>query len=164
MFLSKTQTNLKKGLQAGYSLIEILVVLGLIGIALAIMFAAFGGAKDTVVVRQYTQEITSIRNAAVGWKGASRDYAGLTMTELTTNGALDSDWDDGTGVNPNGGDYLIGPSSDATAFTLKVSNMPIQVCGAVARVFKDQADPDIPVASCLADSESTRLLILRLRY
>jgi prepilin-type N-terminal cleavage/methylation domain-containing protein len=59
MFLSKTQTNLKKGLQAGYSLIEILVVLGLIGIALAIMFAAFGGAKDTVVVRQYTQEITS---------------------------------------------------------------------------------------------------------
>ena len=164
MFLSKTQTNLKKGLQAGYSLIEILVVLGLIGIALAIMFAAFGGAKDTVVVRQYTQEITSIRNAAVGWKGASRDYTDLTMTDLTTNGALDSDWGDGTGVNPNGGNYLIGPSSDATAFVLKVSNMPNQVCGAVARVFKDQADPDIPVASCLVDSENTRLLILRLRY
>jgi hypothetical protein len=128
------------------------------------MFAAFGGAKDTVVVRQYTQEITSIRNAAVGWKGASRDYIGLTMTELTTNGALDSDWGDGTGENPNGGNYFIGPSSDATVFMLKVSNMPIQVCGAVARVFKDQADPDIPEASCLPDSKSTRLLILRLRY
>jgi len=164
MFLSKTQTNLKKGLQAGYSLIEILVVLGLIGIALAIMFAAFGGAKDTVVVRQYTQEITSIRNAAVGWKGASRDYEGLTMTQLTSAGALNSAWGDGTGVNPNCGNYITEPwATDVTAFVLRVSNMPIQVCGAVARVFKDQVDPDIEAPECQGAGK-TRMLKLRLRY
>jgi len=149
MFLSKTQTNLKKGLQAGYSLIEILVVLGLIGIALAIMFAAFGGAKDTVVVRQYTQEITSMRNAAVGWKGAAPQYTGLTMTELTTNGTLDAAWGAGVNVNPNGGNYTIVPLvADATAFVLTATDMPVQVCGAVSRVFNNQTDPDLAAPAC----------------
>ncbi|MDB4002312.1 prepilin-type N-terminal cleavage/methylation domain-containing protein [Oceanospirillaceae bacterium] len=142
MFLSKTQTNLKKGLQAGYSLIEILVVLGLIGLSLAIMFAAFGGAKDTVVVRQYTQEITSIRNAAVGWRGASPLYEGISMVKLTTESTLDKEWgitsqNAGKGVNPNGGDYSIAVGSPKTQYEVTVTGMPTQICGAVKRVFTD---------------------------
>ena len=51
-------------------------------------------------------------------------------------------------------------AADATAFVLTATGMPVQVCGAVARVFNNQTDPDLAAPAC-AGTPATLTLQLR---
>ena len=114
----------------GFTLIEILVVLAIIAIIAAVAVRKATRAETATSSQRLTDEISMIATQARVWKGTRTAYTGISVTSLTAMDYLDSEWGDGTGAHPSGGNYSLAASGGGTQFTVTATSLTTQLCGA----------------------------------
>jgi len=110
---------------AGFSLLELLIVLGALGVLLTVVTAAVG-VLETGRIETIVQDVGTLRQAAARWIERGRlDYTRITVGALTAEGELPTSWRAST---PYGGAYTVAPAaSDATHLTVTVSGLSASV-------------------------------------
>tara|TARA_B100000700_G_scaffold328324_1_gene445789 strand:- start:237 stop:680 length:444 start_codon:yes stop_codon:yes gene_type:complete len=136
----------------GFTFIEVLAVLSIIAIAslgtLVLRDWAVGNAR----VSEAKNLITTLQAGAQMWKPASGEFTGISMIELSNIGAVPSDWADGVGKNPWGGDIMIGPDTvDASKYIIRLTNVGSAEEG--QRLVRDYTD--ISALTSYADGDFT---------
>lgn len=89
----------------GYSIVELLVVLGIVAAALIFVANMAGGAASGQQVEQAFSEQQMVKNAAHNWRRAPANagsYTGITMSALSTNGYNVEPFTNGTNQNAYG--------------------------------------------------------------
>lgn len=113
--------------QKGFTLIEILVVLGVIAVIGVVVAQNIGGKLDESNVNNLSNEMTEINGAMVKCGAIYRnDYTACTFAELIRLNLLTvAQWGDGTGETPWGGDYtaaVVGGNS--ARYTIAATGIP----------------------------------------
>jgi len=95
----------KKG---GFTLVELLAVIGVVGVILAVVLVGSSSARNTAKISTTAQQIQLIYGACQSWLGNGRtNYSGISLSTLQDAGYLPS-----TLNNPFGGTYSV--SANAT--------------------------------------------------
>lgn len=126
-FLS-SRNKMKKS--KGFTIIELLIVVGIVGIFAGLVYLRSTNAGDAARAQQIQDDINQIMGAAKNWKGIRVNYAGITFAQLTGQTFLRADWGNGVGVNPEGGNYTVAAAGQTLVVT--ATGLQAEVCGAVA--------------------------------
>ena len=115
--------------QKGFALLEVLVAVGVIGL-LALGVYQLANRTDSAQLTQRTvADVGTIAAQSRAWKGINPDYAGVSIQVLTGMGLLDTNWGDGVGINPFGGDYLVVANATNTSrIDISVTGMEDDEC------------------------------------
>lgn len=124
----------------GFSLIELASVLAVIAI-LIVAVASGSGMRETARVQSAAESIRTLRGAAENYIASGNlTYTGMDIAALKSSSFLPSGFT-GTGTNPFGGDYSIGPNAtDATKFDVSLTAVTSSVDTKLTSLFNSQAD------------------------
>lgn len=103
---------MKNSKSSGFTLIEIMVVIVILGVLAAVLWPKLSRGDDAKNAKIIVDDIAEINAAAKSWKGASNNYAGISITVLTAAEVLEPAWGNGAGANPVGGNYTAAPSGN----------------------------------------------------
>lgn len=115
--------------QAGFTLIEIMFAVALVGIFAAVIITKISSADDTSKAQMIQDDVNQIIGAAKQWKGIKVSYAGITFAQLTGSHLLREDWANGAGINPVNGNYTI--ASNGQTVTVTATSLTDPLCQAI---------------------------------
>ncbi|WP_404402220.1 prepilin-type N-terminal cleavage/methylation domain-containing protein [Idiomarina seosinensis] len=108
----------------GFTFIEVLAVLSIIAIATLGTLVLRDWAVSNARVSEAKTMITTLQSGAQMWRPNTGIYTGISITELSSVGAVPATWADGVGKNPWGGDVMIGPdTTDPTKYIIRLTNV-----------------------------------------
>ncbi|RUO77167.1 type II secretion system protein [Idiomarina seosinensis] len=111
-------------LTKGFTFIEVLAVLSIIAIATLGTLVLRDWAVSNARVSEAKSMITTLQSGAQMWRPNTGIYTGISITELTTIGAVPETWGDGVEKNPWGGDVSVAPDvGDLTRYTVTLSGV-----------------------------------------
>ena len=107
----------------GFTLVEMLAVMGVIGVLLAVVLIASRGARQASKISTTAQQVQFIYSACQSWLGNGRtDYSGISLEVLQRAGYLPNNL-----RNPFGGTYSVSANAtDNTRVDIVVTNIPDQ--------------------------------------
>ena len=143
----------KKAHQQGFSIIELTVVLAVAGMLIVGALVAGNTVMSNMKSNRYVQDISLIVTAARAWKGMGTSYTDLSVAELTGMERLPTAWGTGENQNPDGGNYVLTPGTEATAgqFTITTTLTSTATCNNVNKQLEDQAES---VVDCVEGDSS----------
>ena len=130
----KLKNQKGKTAQQGIGILELLLVLALIGLALAFVFSNAQKATGKSYDQQILNDVLLIKSEAMAWRGPRPVFTGVSITALTSVGLLNTTWGAGTAINPVGGDYTLAVSgADAAAMRITATDLAAPQCAGLAR-------------------------------
>ena len=114
---------MRKKKRNGFTLIEIMIVIGIMGLILAILLPAIG-TKKSAGIQATAQSVIALYTAANAWlsNNGAQNYTGLDIDELITDKLVPGGFD---GTNIFGGDFTVDPAAaDATTLVITITSVP----------------------------------------
>lgn len=143
----KTQQKLSR--QSGFTLIELFVVLAVIFVGVTIVVGNTKPAQADSKEQQYISGFTSIISKARSKaKGMPDGYASITIEDLVDEEYLPQSFGDGSGTNPDGGDWDLS-SSTVNQLIVRATGSQSAICERVAALYAQET-----TASCSSDTIS----------
>jgi len=137
-------------LTKGFTFIEVLAVLSIIAIATLGTLVLRDWAVSNARVSEAKSMITTLQSGAQMWRPNTGIYTGISITELTTIGAVPETWGDGVEKNPWGGDVMIGPdTTEPTRYVIRFTNVDSSTEG--ERLVRDYADSSVVTSYTAGD-------------
>jgi hypothetical protein len=105
-----------------------------IGLAALVLLTAYMVMKSEPLTSQVNEQLTledvlMIADGARSYKTAVNDgYTSVTMTFLSTDKYINSNFGDGSNMNPYGGNYTVGVGATQGDLQVTVSNIPAESC------------------------------------
>lgn len=119
--------------QTGFTFTEIALGLALFVLVSISGFASFQALSDRNKVNDTIKEVGAIFSAAEDWKAGKASFTGIDMATLDAQGLVPSAIGVGTGTNPWGGNYTVGPKTGDTAHvTITATNVDTKPCANIA--------------------------------
>ena len=123
--------------QKGWTLLELLVVLSIVGVALAGVARALAPGQIEGRVSEARQHISEIDSAANRYgKAHPNQMTDISMEELTDNGYLAAAFEDGTAFNPWEGNYTVAVGDEAYQYVITLTNV-VDGCEQLAGNYAD---------------------------
>ena len=121
----------------GFTLLEIMIVLGIMGVILAILLPAMSMRKSANI-QSTAQTINSLYTAACTWLSHGRtNYTGITLQQLITEGLVPAGF---SGTNVYGGSYAVAPlASDAESVVITATTVPNSAGTAIVNILLPNA-------------------------
>ena len=113
----------KQKRNGAFTLIEIMIVIGIMGVILAILLPAIG-TKKSANIQATAQSVVSLYTASNSWLSnhGVQNYTGLDIDVLITENLVPGGFD---GTNIFGGSFTVDPSAaDATALVITATSVP----------------------------------------
>ncbi|MGM0481107.1 MAG: type II secretion system protein [Pseudomonadota bacterium] len=134
----------------GFTFIEVLAVLSIIAIATLGTLVLRDWAVSNARVSEAKSMITTLQSGAQMWRPNTGIYTGISITELSSIGAVPATWADGVEKNPWGGDVMIGPNTtDPTQYIIRFTNVNASTEG--QRLVRDYANSSIVASYAAGD-------------
>jgi prepilin-type N-terminal cleavage/methylation domain-containing protein len=131
-----------KGKQAGFTLLELVIVLGVLGILMSVASKAMnnGNLSEQYILQS---DIDRITTQAVKF-ARGRQFTDVSIAKLCQDGYLDGTIcgasNNGTAANPWGGNYtLVANSANPNRFDLTITKVPGNVGPEMARNYSQSA-------------------------
>jgi len=111
---------MKKIGKKGFTLVELMAVIGVIGVLMAAVLVGASSAKNTARISSTAQQIQLIYSACQSWLGNGRtNYTGISITALQNAGYLNPI------TNPYGGTYTVSQNaSDSSRVDISTTGIP----------------------------------------
>jgi prepilin-type N-terminal cleavage/methylation domain-containing protein len=140
----KRVVSKKKAHQQGFSIIELTVVLAVAGMLIVGALVAGNTVMSNMKSNRYVQDISLIVTAARAWKGMGTSYTNLSVAELTGMERLPTAWGNGENQNPDGGNYVLTPGTEAEVgqFTITTTGADQPTCLNVLAQIQSQSVGD----------------------
>jgi len=136
----------------GFTFIEVLAVLSIIAVATVGLVMMRDWAMGNSRVSEAKTQLATIQAGVQLWRPRSGVYTGLSMASLTDIAALPISWQDGTRINPWGGDISVTvDGADSSRYTVRYTGIMYAEEG--ARLAHDLSEQSI-VASFADDTFS----------
>lgn len=120
----------------GFTLLEIMIVLGIMGVILAILLPAMSMRKSANI-QSTAQTINSLYTAACTWLSHGRtNYTGITLAQLTAEGLVPAGF---TGTTVYGGVFTVAPAADAESVVITASAVPAAAGAAIVNILLSNA-------------------------
>ena len=113
----------KQKRNGAFTLIEIMIVIGIMGVILAILLPAIG-TKKSANIQATSQSVVSLYTAANSWLSnhGVQNYTGLDISVLISEDLVPGGFD---GTNIFGGNFTVDPvAADATALVITITSTP----------------------------------------
>lgn len=128
-----------KPLNRGFTFIEVLAVLSIIAIATLGTLVLRDWAVSNSRIAEAKTMITTLQSGAQMWRPNTGVYTGISVTELSSIGAIPETWSDGVEKNPWGGDVSVTADvGDLTRYTISFSGVNSNAEG--ERIVKEYSD------------------------
>ena len=115
----------------GFTFIEVLAVLGIIALATVGVLALRDWATSNSRIAEAKAQIATIQSGVQQWRPSNGVYTGVSVVNLTAVASLPIAWNDGSGINPWGGDIEVSvDSADATRYVIRFTNIRVAEEGA----------------------------------
>ncbi len=119
--------------QTGFTFTEIALGLALFVLVSVSGFAAFQALSDRNKVNDTIKDFGAIFSAAEDWKAGKASFTGIDMDTLNTQGLVPTAIGGGSGTNPWGGDFTVGPKTgDIAHVTITATNVDAKPCANIA--------------------------------
>jgi len=107
----------------GFTLVELLAVIGIVGVILGVVLVGSSSARTTAKISTTVQQIQLIYGACQSWVGNGRvNYTGISLTTLQNAGYLPSNL-----LNPWGGTYTVSVNgSNSNRVDIQTTQIPNQ--------------------------------------
>ena len=125
---------IKKYAKQGFTLIELMVVIAIMGLLMAAGLAAYVNAQKTARDARRVQDVKSIQDAAEQFKAAS-----ATSVYPATLAAMAANFSTGTPTPPTGGTLISGGSATYN-YTVDAANTMYCICTGVETVARANAN------------------------
>lgn len=112
----------------GFTIVELMVVVAIIGALVAVIGAGLLRANKASVSKRITDDVILYAAQASNYRGAQTSYAGVSVTNLITQGLLST----GAETNPAGGAYTIAANTNNTLVDIGAEDIGEDICAAVA--------------------------------
>lgn len=127
--IMRTSMNYNKG----FTLIEFLIVVALIGMAAAILIPVLSGGGQAEKERRVQGDIASLVGGAIEWKSASTSFSGVNCNTIANTYAT-VNFTTCSGQNPFGGNYTMSASGQNLIIT--ATGLPTESCTKILRNFQ----------------------------
>lgn len=109
----------------GFTIIELIAVMVIIGIILASVLAAVKGVTDNSRITSAIASIRALQTACVNYyNNNGGSYAGLSLATLASENFLPGNFTSGVNQNPWNGNILVGPDSNVSFYDITFTNVP----------------------------------------
>lgn len=151
MFLRTGEGSSMKKRNRGFTLLEIMLVLGIMGVILAILMPAMS-VRRAANVTATAQTINSLQTAACTWLSQGRtNYTGITVQALRDSALVPAGFD---GSNVYGGTFTVGPvATDASMLQITSTSVPDSAGQPIVDILSNNAQ------SSSYDSDATTVTV-----
>ena len=121
----------RRNAQRGFTLTEIAIVLGIIGLILSAIWVAYAAVSNNLKSSRSQQQILQIVQGVRGLYGAQSSFdANATITSIAASGVLPTDVVTGTtpNVNPWGGKYIVNTGSTGSNLVVGMTDITQKGC------------------------------------
>lgn len=120
--------------QRGFTLIEFMVVIALIGLGLVLVVTQFGQANEANRTSTAIKNITSLAGGVSSFKGTRTGYTGLSASGLlATNAVPDNMLGTANQItNVFGGAVTLAAATDTNQYTMTYATVPVGSCVEIA--------------------------------
>ncbi|RTE86878.1 MULTISPECIES: type II secretion system protein [Gammaproteobacteria] len=123
----------------GFTFIEVLAVLSIIALSTMGVLALRDWAASNARISEAKGQIATLQSGVQQWRPRNGIYTGISVEELSSIAAVPVSWDDGSAINPWGGDIEVEvDSSDATKYRVTITNISLEQEG--ERLVRDYSE------------------------
>jgi prepilin-type N-terminal cleavage/methylation domain-containing protein len=129
----KELNTLRKNSKSGFSLMELIVVIVIIGILISAVIG-LSGQKETAKAAAAEEVIMQVSNATQSWatQRALEDFTSVNIAALKTGGILPNNFTENR-ANPWGGTITVAVAANTVPnfinhYTISLTNVPTEVC------------------------------------
>lgn len=115
------QKNNKKG----FTIIELIAVMVIIGVILSSVLAVVKGATDNSRITSALASVRALQTASVNYYNSNGgSYSNLSLAALASNNMLPANFTSGTNANPWNGSIMVAPDANVNYFDITFTNVP----------------------------------------